>query len=163
MKTIQKQTLAIALISTFLLIGCGGGSSSSPTPETQVDDSSNLSSSKNGILTYKNLEWQDNEAIKDGSEYAYRNDYCSALTLGEHYDWRLPSSAEFEELYAVKSNLKTLWSTDTVDIYWTKHNTSTHVSVYNLAVGKGGLFIIDRVGSTKWGISCLRDVKIGEK
>ena len=161
MKTIQKQTLAIALLSTFLLIGCGG-SSSSPTTETQVDNGSNLSSI-NGIFTYKNLKWQDNESVKDGSEYAYRNDYCDALSLGEYNDWRLPSSDEFKELYEVKSNLKNLWSSDTLDIYWTKHNTSTHESMYNLAAGKVGLFIINRVGSQKWGIRCVRDVKIGEK
>jgi len=159
MKTIQKQTLAIALLSTFLLIGCEGGSSSSSPTETQADNPVTV----NGVFTYKNLKWQDNESVKDGSEYAYRNDYCDALSLGEYNDWRLPSSDEFKELYEVKNNLKNLWSSDTLDIYWIKHNTSTHVSMYNLAAGKVGLFIINRVGSQKWGIRCVRDVKIGEK
>jgi hypothetical protein len=156
MKTIQRQTLAIALTSTFLLIGCGG-SSSSPTTGTAVNNTSTV----NGIFTYKNLEWQDNEAVKDGSEYAYRNDYCDALTLGEHYDWQLPSVAEFTELYKVRENLKYVW--DELDIYWTSDETSRVVSTYNLNIGKSGLFILDRVGTYKWGTRCVRDVKIGEK
>lgn len=160
MKTIQKQTVAMALSTIFLLMGCDKGGSSS-TNGTAVD-SSNLSSNTNGVFAYKNLEWQDNEAIKDGEEYAYRNDYCDALTLGGHYDWRIPSVAEFNELYEVRENLNYIWDIS-VDIYWTNEENSRAISVYNLNIGKSGLFLLDRIGSHKWGTRCVRNVKVEEK
>lgn len=152
--------MTFAVVTILLLVGCGGSSSGTTTNSTT--NTTNLEiKSKNGILTYKNLKWQDNESVKDGSEYAYRNDYCDALSLGEYNDWRLPSVDEFHELYEVRSELKYLWSD--LDIYWTSDETSTHILTYNLNLGRSGLFMLNRVGSYKWGIRCVRDIKVEEK
>lgn len=150
----MKKT-TIAILTSFLLIGCGGDSNSS---DTQNEPSNaDLAQTNNGSLSYKNLEWQDNKAVAgEGSEYAYRNDYCSSLTLGEHTDWRLPTVKEFKELYSIKNKVDYVWQTNDLDLYWTADGTDTTISVYNFNNGIAGLFYVDKVGSYKWGIRCLR-------
>ena len=47
------------------------------------------------------LEWQDDESVKRSWEEAI--EYCEALELGGHTDWRLPS---FNELYTIADHTK---------------------------------------------------------
>jgi len=47
------------------------------------------------------LEWQDDESVKKSWEEAI--EYCEALELGGHTDWRLPS---FNELYTIADHTK---------------------------------------------------------
>ena len=147
--------ITTVVLTSFLLIGCGGESNSSD--KKNEPSNTDLTQTKNGTLSYKNLEWQDNKAVAgEGSEYAYRNDYCSSLTLGEHTNWRLPTVKEFKELYSIKEKVNYVWQTDDLDLYWTAEGTDTTILTYNFNINRSGIFYLNRVGNYKWGIRCVR-------
>jgi len=164
--SILKTTMALAL-GTALLTGCGGGSSEggagTGTQGNGMQNSSTNSNSKNGVVTYKNLEWQDDGTIEGNRvEYAYRNDYCTGLTTGGHSDWRLPTLSEFKELNEVKDQLDFAWNKENY-IYWTADEGraagKNYIMMFNLSKGVSILFYVDRLDSYGWSTRCVRGVK----
>ena len=164
--TILKTTMALAL-STALFTGCGGGSSEggagTGTQGNGTQNPSTNTQNNGGILTYKNLQWQDNGVESSLVTYAYRNDYCEGLTLGGHSGWRLPTLGEYKEVYVVKDKFDFAWSNENY-IFWTASEYTIagkeRISVFNMSNGLSPLFYVDRIGSNdKWGERCVRNVK----
>lgn len=174
MNTILKTTMTLAVAATFIT-GCGGGTSSSDTGttgSTTSGDTDNTgtpsdgsSQSSGGIFSYKELQWQDDETLESEMvEYAYRNDYCDALSLGGNTDWRLPTVAEYSELNEVKDLLDFSWSEENY-IFWTADEATSggkeYISMYNLSQGGSILFIVDNIFS-EWGVRCVRGGSVEE-
>ncbi len=116
---------------------------------------------ENGIFTYKNLQWQDDESVPTSRvAYSERDAYCKELTLGGYNDWRVPTVSEYKELNEVKDKMNFAWSEENY-IFWTSHDYTAgakeYVSMFNLANGLSPQYIVALVGNDEWGIRCVRD------
>ena len=84
------------------------------------------------------LEWQDDESVEKSWEEAI--EYCEALELGGHTDWRLPN---FNELYTIADHTKSNPAIDDIfqavasNGYW---SSTTIVGDKNSAWGIGFSF-----------------------
>ena len=158
-------TLSSILITVFLA-SCGGVDTTSQNDlnsnfeqNTQNSSSNNSEqniqksslTTKNGIFSYKNLQWQDDGKI-EGHRVQYKDikKYCQELTLGGYNDWRVPTVKEFEELNEVKDKLNFSWSDENY-IYWTADESTISVTgqdiirMYNLSQGKPLFYYIDKL------------------
>jgi len=102
-----------------------------------------FSRSSEGIVTDNTttLQWQDDYSDNGGSvkntTWEAAIDYCEALTLGGHDDWRLPN---FNELYSIADHTKrnpaidTTFQTVVSRLYW---SSTSFVGDENIAWAVG--------------------------
>ena len=106
------------------------------------------------------LVWQDDAAAQTTSlEWTAAIDYCEALVLGEHTDWRLPN---FNELYFIADRSKSDPAMDSTfqnvvsDVYWSSTalvTFTTHAWVVYFFNG------VDNTNTKTWSrfVRCVRD------
>ena len=102
------------------------------------------------------LEWQDDESVKKSWEEAI--EYCEALELGGHTDWRLPS---FNELYTIADHTKKNPAIDAIfqaivsDYYWSSTTfVGNEDSAWGVVFNSG-----DDYGDTKSSSNYVRCVR----
>ncbi len=160
----KMKIISVIAISLLILTGCGStGSGDSKTKEKQTQLQKPVS--QNGIFTYNDLQWQDDETVR-GSRVTYdeRNNYCQSLTLGGYSDWRLPTVAEFDTLNTVKDKLHFAWDKENY-LFWTANEGTAankeYIRFYNLSNGRSDIWYVDKLKENNydWNIRCVRSDK----
>jgi len=160
---------SILLMSTLLVLGCGGGSDSKDTSTS--DDSASVSTTRShsDILVVDNIAWQDSDDIKGNLvKYGYYQEYCEDLVLQEFDDWRLPSISEFSKSLEVKDQFNFLFDDENYR-YWTSAKSTdsqgTKVWIYNLfgegaySIKESTIFALEGTElDTGYNVRCVRDI-----
>jgi hypothetical protein len=94
--------------------------------------------------TVAKLMWQDDATLNNADNeksWTNANNYCEALTLGTHEDWRLPTITELTsivdfradnsnsrifEVFQNYQNLESYWSSTEYEEYWETHHWYIH-------------------------------------
>ncbi|MDD2451111.1 MAG: DUF1566 domain-containing protein [Sulfurovum sp.] len=166
-------TALIGLVLTGLLAGCSDGYEMKdpdlgydmPAPGTgseseQTDTPVDSGQVTEDIYRVGDIYWQDAD---EEVSWAYMHEYCENLSLGGYTDWRLPTLAEYRELYPVKEELAFAWSDENY-IFWTGDefvaNGEERISMFNMANGLSPTYYVDRIDPEfPWGIRCVREAE----